>query len=375
MPMPECRLCHHPLLQPELLCLPNMPARAQFFSAVPQSGESVDLRLWQCSACGVVQLSNEPVSYYREVVRAAAYSADMREFRRRQLRSWADAYALHGCPVLEVGCGRGEYLELLQEAGMLPFGIEGGAEAVQEVRRRGLAAETLFLDDPGIRLAQGPFAAFACFNYLEHIPDLPAWLGAVRGNLAPGGVGLVEVPNFDMILRHQHLAEIVLDHLYYFTAESLERMLQMHGFEVLRCRPLWSDYILSAEIRVRPRLDLSGMQQGLARLRSELLAFVGNQVTAVWGAGHQALAAIALSGLAGRLCYVIDSAPFKQNCYTPGSNLPIVGPDVLRDTPPDAIIVMAGGYSDEIATRIRQDYPGRFRVAIWREHRLEMIHD
>lgn len=372
--MPKCRLCQHSLLQPELLGLPNMPARAQFFSTIPQTDDTIDLHLWQCSGCGVVQLSNAPVSYYREVVRASAYSPEMREFRRKQLRVWSDTYALHNHLVLEVGCGRGEYLELLQEAGMRPFGVEGGAAAVREVKQRGLVAECLFLDNAAQQLPQGPFAGFACFNYLEHIPDVPALLGAVRGNLETGGVGLIEVPNFDMILKHQHLSEIVLDHLYYFTAESLDRVLQLHGFEVLRCRPLWHDYILSAEVRIRPRLDLSGMQQGLARLREELRNFIGDRVTAVWGAGHQALAAIALTGLADRFCYVIDSAPFKQNCYTPGSNLRIVAPDILGSHPPASIIVMAGGYSNEIVAWINQEYPEQFRLAIWRENRLEIIH-
>lgn len=56
--------------------------------------------------------------YYREVIRAAAYSPEMRAFREAQFTDWVQRYGLAGRRVLEIGCGRGEYLTLLQKAGL-----------------------------------------------------------------------------------------------------------------------------------------------------------------------------------------------------------------------------------------------------------------
>ena len=75
---------------------------------------------------------------------------------------------------------------------------------------------------------------------------------------------------------------------------------------------------------------------------------------------------MAASEISDRICYVIDSATFKQKRLTPATHLPIVSPDVLEADPPRAIIVMAAGYSDEIVDFINKRHPGRFTVAVLR---------
>ena len=82
---------------------------------------------------------------------------------------------------------------------------------------------------------------------------------------------------------------------------------------------------------------------------------------------------LALADLGPKLRYVVDSAPFKQGRYTPVSHLPIRPPDTLRSEPVSAVVVMAAGYSDEVATQIRQAHGDRMAVAILREDALERV--
>jgi hypothetical protein len=92
---------------------------------------------------------------------------------------------------------------------------------------------------------------------------------------------------------------------------------------------------------------------------------------ALWGAGHQALALIALFGLEGSIRYVIDSAPFKQGKYTPATHVPIVAPDALERDPVDAVIIAAAGYSGEVARTIRSRFDQSLGAVILRESGLE----
>ncbi|MDE1714471.1 hypothetical protein PWG14_18360 (plasmid) [Chromobacterium amazonense] len=85
---------------------------------------------------------------------------------------------------------------------------------------------------------------------------------------------------------------------------------------------------------------------------------------AIWGAGHQALALISLMGIAGRIRYVLDSAPFKQGRYTPATHLPIVAPARLDDGEVDAVIVLAASYSAEVVRQIRARHGERFSIAV-----------
>jgi len=342
----------------------------------------VDLRIAQCEACALVQLPIEPVPYYREVIRAAAYSPAMAEFRRGQLRRWVDAYGLGGKRVLEIGTGRGEYLGLLAEAGVTPFGTEGGAEAAQACAEAGWPVQLVFPEGDDVRLEHGPFDAFATFNFMEHWPRPREVLRCVARHLVDGAIGLVEVPDFDMILRQRLLTEFIADHLMYFTRETFAAALRLSGFDVLSMDSVWHGYILSAVVRKRAPLVVAGFEQWRAEVARDVGRFVGahqERGVAVWGAGHQALASLAAFGLGDRIAYVVDSAPFKQGRFTPATHLPIHAPDRLLTQPVGAILVMAAAYATEVVARIEREFVPAWRtrgaelpaLAVLGEHGLE----
>ncbi|HJV26694.1 MAG TPA: class I SAM-dependent methyltransferase [Aromatoleum sp.] len=378
-----CRICGHPLFPTPLLVQHDMPAAAQGLPTADGLAADcgVSLALHQCAGCGLVQLTNAPVPYWRDVIRAAGTSPEMRGFRLAQFGTWLDTHRLTGRKVLEVGCGGGEYLALLAECGADAFGIEHKSESVQACRAAGLRVEEAFLDGPETQLADGPFDGFAILNFLEHIPDAHRTLQGIAANLSDGATGLVEVPNFDMIVQQGLFAEFIPDHLYYFTRETLTGLLERNGFEVLDCRPEWHDYVLSATVRKRCPLDLTPLAACQATLKASFDAFLdrfGAGRVAIWGAGHQALALISLMGIAPRIRCVLDSAPFKQGRFTPATHLPIVAPERLSDDEAgnvEAVIVLAASYSDEVARILRERHGNRFSVAVLRDNRLETVID
>lgn len=374
----QCRVCARPLPETRLLRFENMPKAAQFLPDAQALADDrgMDLDIYQCQGCGLVQTGNEPVSYYREVVRAAAFSDEMKIFRREQFTNFVNKYALQKKKLIEIGCGRGEYLTLLQEAGVEAYGLEHAPESVQRCREQGLRGIRGFIDRADYTIEQGPFEAFATFNFLEHWPDPNAGLSGIAHNLCGAGIGLVEVPNFDMILEKRLFTEFISDHVSYFTRATLETVLRLNGFEILECSEIWHRYILSAVVRKRESCDVSSFDQARHRLKTELDDYIrryGPGKVAIWGAGHQALATIALLGIADEIRYVVDSAPFKQGKYTPASHIPIVAPDRLNTDPVSAIVVMAASYSDEVAKIIRGRYSDIQHVSILRDFGLEVV--
>jgi len=371
-------MCSRPLGSGRLLHFENMPKAAQFLPDAQSLAQDagVDLDIYQCASCGLVQSGNAPVPYYREVVRAAAFSAEMKNFRREQFAAFVRDYGLQGKKLIEVGCGRGEYLSLLRETGVDAYGIEYAAPSVAHCLAQGLNVTPGFVDSADYTIQDAPFDAFAVLNFLEHWPDPNAGLSGVARNLGEGGIGLVEVPNFDMILQKNLFTEFISDHLCYFMRDTLEALLRLNGFDVLECNAVWHGYILSAVVRKRKTCDVSAFADSRLKLQHEFRNFIqqhGAQGIAIWGAGHQALATIALLELAGEISYVVDSAPFKQGKFTPASHIPIVAPERLNTHPVGSIIVMAASYSDEVAQNIRRDWGDSMRVAILRDFGLEMV--
>ena len=93
----------------------------------------------------------------------------------------------------------------------------------------------------------------------------------------------------------------------------------------------------------------------------------------IWGAGHQALTVISLTNIKNKIDYVVDSAIFKQNKYTPESHLLINDPNYMLKDKPEAIVVMAAGFSDEIIRIIDIKYPFIKNIAVLREDSLEIV--
>jgi 2-polyprenyl-3-methyl-5-hydroxy-6-metoxy-1,4-benzoquinol methylase len=353
-----------------------MPAVAQYLPDAQSLAEErgIDLEVYQCSGCGLVQLRNEPVHYYKEVVRASGFSSDMKEFRLKQFGDFVQQNALTGKKIIEVGCGRGEYLSLIAQCGVQTYGLEYAENSVAECRKNGLTVYQGFVEGRDYRIEHQPFDAFF-LGFLEHLPDPNSVLRGIYANLSDDAVGMIEVPNFDMILRNNLFSEFMRDHLFYFTKETLRTTLALSGFEIVSCTEIWYDYILSAVVRKRKKTDISSFQEHQDRIKGDLDDYInrfGSTSVATWGAGHQALALFCLFDLGGMIKYVIDSATFKQGKFTPATHVPIVSPDMLISDPAEAVIIMAGSYSDEIGKIMSETYPQIKHVAVLRESGLEI---
>jgi SAM-dependent methyltransferase len=370
-----CRVCGKQFFPTPLLQYKNMPNSAQFLPKEEslETDRGVDLDICQCSGCGLVQLSNEPVSYYKEVIRAAGISKEMTNFRKDQFSKFVEDYSMRQKKIVEIGCGKGEYLSIMKETRVDAYGLEDSEESVNFCKHIGLKVSRGFIENSKQTIRGAPFDAFFMLNFLEHLPDPNSTLMGINNNILTGAVGLIEVPNFDTS-RKTFFSEFIRDHLFYFTKETLVSTLMFNGFEILDCQKVWHGSILSAIVKKREKIDLSHFSNHRTWLRQEIEKYINKfdaGKVAIWGASHQSLAIISMFNLAQKIRYVIDSAPFKQGKYTPASHIKIVNPDVLDSDPVDAIIVMAALYSNEVAGIIRKKYGTKINVTILKDSGLE----
>ena len=344
--MRSCRVCEGNL--DLLLTYENMPKAAQYLPRKEDlaNEKGVDLCVCQCIKCGLVQLDNDPVPYYKEVIRAVGFSEDMKKFRDNQFQQLAFHHNLYNKKIVEVGCGTGDYLSLIKKNKIHCYGVEASKSSVQKCIDNGLDVYDMFIEGPGDKIPNGPFDA----------------------------LGVVEVPNFDMMLRENLFSEFIGDHLFYFTHDTLIQTLQHSGFEVIDCKETWYNYIIRATVKKRTTLDLSKFADFRQWLTDDLHHYIDQfGSVAAWGAGHQALAMLSLANLGDKIRYIIDDAPFKQNKYSPATHIPIVASENLDIDPVDAVIVMAASYSDEVARKLKESYGDKVKIAILREKSLEIL--
>lgn len=99
--------------------------------------------------------------------------------------------------VLDLGCGRGEALELLTKHGIPAEGVDASARMVELCRERGLAAEEGDLLEKLAAVPAGSLGGVVSFHVIEHLPPevVDRLVRLASRALAPGGVLILETPN------------------------------------------------------------------------------------------------------------------------------------------------------------------------------------
>ena len=103
--------------------------------------------------------------------------------------------------VLDIGCGRGEFLELMREAGVPSRGIDSSLESIALCREKGLPAEAVDLFDYLHGLGEGELDGIFCAQVVEHLPPerLPEMIRLAASRLDRNGVIVIETPNPDCL--------------------------------------------------------------------------------------------------------------------------------------------------------------------------------
>lgn len=382
-----CIVCKQALDGEPLLTLDHMPASAQDIPGREELAEDrgICLNLHQCSRCGLVQFDCEPVPYYKDVIRSGGFTTTMVELRQRQYRHFIDSYHLEGKKLIEAGCGQGEFLSVLSGFPVTACGIEHRESLVNLGKEKGLNVWKQFAEEGEILAApdgsmNGPYDGFLSFNYLEHQPDPVGMLRCIAENLTDEGVGLITVPSLEYILKYDGYYELIRDHIAYYTFDTLRFAADQAGFEVLEEEMVNRD-TLSVIVRKRKspdRLDVSGLLKSRVMIGEELKNLAGKlesegKSLGIWGASHQGFTLASTTVIGEFARYIIDSAPFKQGRFAPASHLPIVAPDYFHKDPVDVILIVAPGYTEEIARIIVEKFGQNVEILALKSNHLERI--
>lgn len=384
----HCLVCGEELPGEPLMVFDQMPSSAQDIPDANQvkTDAGITLRLHQCGHCGLVQFDCQPVAYYRDVIRSGGFSTTMVELRRGQYRHLVETYHLEGKKFIEVGCGRGEFLSVLTEFPVEAYGVEHKKDLVELAKSQGLSVFYGFTETQDTLLGnQGPYDVFLSFNFLEHQPEPGVMLDCIYRNLTEEGMGLITVPSLEYILQYDGYYELIRDHIAYYSFETLRFLLEQHGFQVLEEEMVNRDtcaVIVRKKAREDKRnpiflpVDLTGMSESRMTINRELelltnKAEAEGKTIAIWGASHQGFTLAATTCLGRHAQYIIDSAPFKQGRFAPASHLPVVAPDYYLEHPADIIVIVAPGYTREIAESIRSRFGAGVEIMTLRSDHLE----
>src|SRR5688572_12389902 len=197
-----------------------------------------DLRLAFCRSCGFITNVLFDVSlneYSPNFEETQHFSPKFDGWARQLVDRLVRDYDMRGKQVIEIGCGKGEFLALLCEAGNNQgTGIDPGC--IPE-RLQGPAAGRLrFIRDLySEKYAHLPGDVVCCRHTLEHIQPTREFMRMVRRVIGPRHDTLVflEVPDMTRVLQERAFWDIYYEHCTYLTAGSLAKLFRSTGFEII----------------------------------------------------------------------------------------------------------------------------------------------
>lgn len=162
-------------------------------------------------------------------------------------------------PVLDLGCGRGEFLELLQENSVPCFGVDLDEGAVKLAQDRGLGAEQGELIEALESCADESLGGIVSFQVIEHLPlhTTSSILELGKRKLRPGGILILETVNVASLYTHAHAFTMDPTHAIALHPLTLQLMVEDAQFSDVQI-------VYSGEVPAEDRMKTDGFSPELA---------------------------------------------------------------------------------------------------------------
>ena len=331
-----------------------------------------DITLELCLDCGFIYNSSfDPnlLAYSQDYENSLHYSQRFQDYANQLAEKLVEKHQLYGKTILEIGCGKGDFLESLCRLGK-NSGIGFDNSYVSRAEHTDL--DIVFIQDfysKQYAEYQGDF--ICCRQVLEHIQDPSELLNLVKTVIKnKEKIALFfEVPNTTYILRDLAIWDIIYEHCNYFTEVSLRYVFEKAGFLVNEVTEEFGGQFLGIEVKpttinenisVAKSNDLESLVNVVEgfrqRFNEKVEAFKerlfklhqASKKIAVWGAGSKGVMFLNLLGDENFTSCAVDINPRKQGKFVAGTGQPIIAPENLRDMPVDVVLVMNPLYQHEI---------------------------
>lgn len=329
-----------------------------------------DLSLAVCDSCGFVfnqAFDLAKVAYGEDYDNTQSCSPLFDAYLDGLVKDLVEAKNVRHSTVVEVGCGRGQFLcklVIYPNSGNRGVGFDPSYVGPESDLDGRLLFRRSYYDEACTDVAAD---VVVCRHVIEHVPDPLALLRSVKLALrnAPNARVFFETPCVDWILTNRVVWDFFYEHCSLFSQYSLSLLFQRAGFQVMSVKHvfdgqyLWLEASVSADVRTQfypngqETTSLArayGGEEQARRMRWQhrLETLRQHGKVALWGAGAKgATLANLVDPECSLLDCVVDINPNKQGRFIPGTGHPIIPPEELAKRSIKSVILMNPNYRAE----------------------------
>jgi SAM-dependent methyltransferase len=349
------------------------------------------LRVLVCESCWLVQTedTDDPRQPFdAEYAYFSGFSESWLAHAERYVHDMIERFNLGSAShVVEIAANDGYLLQYVQLRGIRSTGVEPTASTAAAARAKGLTIiEEFFGRELAARMVSehGRADLVAANNVLAHVPDINDFVAGFPAILKTDGVATFEFPHLLRLIAERQFDTIYYEHFSYLSLTAVDGIFAAHGLHVfdveehpthggsLRVFAQRSDTRSRAratrvgELMERERKAgmtdpafYSSFQAMADQIKNEFLSFLleakrnAKRVVA-YGAAAKGNTLMNYAGVRPDLIeFVVDRNPAKQGKFMPGSRIPIVAEERLREVRPDYVVVLPWNLRTEVTRQLR----------------------
>lgn len=401
----NCRFCNNGL-ENIFVDLGHAPPSNSFLTDEDlKLGETYfPLKVFVCDKCKLVQLDEFKKAteiFSKEYVYFSSMSktwlAHSKKYTTKMMREFnVDQNSL----VIEVASNDGYLLQYFAESGVDVIGVEPAESTAKVSKEKGIDTITEFF---GTKLAsnlvsQGKKTNLLLGNnVLAHVPDINDFVKGIKIILKEDGIVTMEFPHLLELVKHNQFDTIYHEHFSYLSFTTVYEIFKHHGLELFHVEELVThggslrifgkhiedsskerrdsvNQMFEKEERVGINSEdyYKGFQYKVNQLKVDFLNFLleakkENKKVVGYGAAAKGNTLLNFSGVKADLIeFVVDAATIKQYKFLPGSHIPVLSEEKLKEVKPDYIIIFPWNIKDEIISQLDyvREWGGKFVIFI-----------
>jgi hypothetical protein len=288
--------------------------------------------------------------------------------------------------VAEIASNDGYLLQFVQAEKIPCFGVEPTASTVVAARAKGIETIEEFF---GVELAErlvgeGKSAdLIAANNVLAHVPDINDFVSGFATLLKNDGVATFEFPHLMKMVVDRQFDTIYHEHYSYLSFSTVVDIFRVNGLSVFNIEQIPTHggslrvFAQRSDTGIRPteksvtdllalEMDMGmksvdfyqGFEDDAEILKTSLLDFLlsskeQSKKVAAYGAAAKGNTFLNYAGVKSDLIsFVSDRNPAKQGKWMPGSHIPIVGEQQIKDERPDFVLILPWNLQEEVSQQL-----------------------
>jgi len=361
------------------------------------------LHAYVCTTCFLVQLEEfvPPSEIFQDYAYFSSYSDTMLKHASTYTDAVIEKFGLNEKNlVAEIASNDGYLLQNFHRKKIPVLGIEPAANVAEYAINKGIRTETVFFGlDTATSLAAiyGQADLLIGNNVLAHVPDINDFVKGLKTFLKPYGVITMEFPHLLKLVENNQFDTIYHEHFSYLSFLTVNRIFKHHGLTLFdvdeipthggsiriyarhtedESKPISAnvDALLETEYQAG-MLTLQfykNFEEKVKETKRKILDFLiqakreGRTIIG-YGAPGKGNTLLNYCGIrTDFIDFTVDRSPHKQNNYLPGTLIPILGPEKIKDAKPDYVFILPWNLKEEIMDTHAyvSDWGGKFVIPI-----------